>query len=624
MNQVRFNLLLQAIKSNNLVLFSSYIKGNENLSFGRFPILSLCYLYNANKIIKAFQAKLSKMTKYKVVDENFEIYKKFRTIAGRCLRIYSQENCTISPLEMLAILHRESFLKKNYNLFEKNDAIINNLKTIFSIFGQNVEIDEHKIKIYKVKLNNKEKRKFKIAFYLSIAFVVIITSLYATLGFTLGFGTKIKAFNIYNETQLIKALNSNGNYVLNNDLEIDGLSSNLNFFGKLNGKNHTIYVDKLPNGSLLSENNGKIENLNIIYANLEEEISNSLSLFVGKNNGEIKKVNISCNSLKLTCNKSKESEIFVNSFAILNHGKIINCNLNLNTKIIGNLDGECLVSGFVGKNYRTIENCVFNNNSSIETSEVDVAGIASVNEKNAKIKNCKNYATISQASSINGWSPNVGGITLTNYGEVNNSHNYSNLTVISNNENENVEGSVFLGGISTMNYGSVKKCLNKGNLTALSKKLIVYCGGITAYSIYYIENEVTKMPAIINCGANSEINISTESDNAYVFAGGISGYLYGEVRDCYSLSTFTNGFEQTKYFIGNCIGSAYLQYQIFQSIICIDASGNFMLKQDNASYHIGSLINNGNIIAVGVNTSNGEITNLSAEQIINKEIYFDE
>ena len=624
MNQVDYKSIFEAIKSNDLILFASKIKGNENLSFGRFPILSLCYLYNAKKIITYYEKQLCKITQYKVTIEYFEIYKMFRNFAGRCLRLYTKENSIVSPLEMLAILRKDTLLKQKYNTFEKNEEILKNLQTIYFIFKQKIDMDEHKIKISTAKLTFAEKRKFKVAFSLTLVFVILMSSLYAILGFTFGFGTNIKAFKISNETLLIKALNSNGNYTLENDLTLNKLPSNLKFSGKLNGNNYTLYINTLPSESFIKENNGILKNLNIVYTNLEKEIDKSLSLFVGTNNGTINKVNISCNSLKLQCNKSFNNDIFVNAFANINNGKILNCGLNLNANIVGNLDGECFSSGFAGKNYNLIENCVFGTTSSMQTSEVDVSGIASFNEKNAQIKACKNYASISQTSILNSWSPNVAGIVLTNYGEVNNSHNYGDLTVISTNEQATAEGFAFLGGIVATNYGVVAKCLNKGSLTATTKKIMVYCGGITAHSIYYVENEILNMPSILYCGANSAINVTTESDTAFAFVGGISGYLYGEIRNCYSLSTFANGFDKAKYFVGNCIGSSYLQYDFLQNVICIDASGNFMLKQDNTYFQIGSLINNGSIVAAGVDTSNGEIKNSSLEEIVSKEIYFDE
>ena len=110
-------LIFNAIKSDNLIVFSQLVnKNNLNISFGRFPILSLCYLYNAKKIIKQYQPKLCNLSEYDIKQENFEIYKKFSTFARRCLRIYLQPNSIVSPLEMLAILNKDNKIKQYYRI----------------------------------------------------------------------------------------------------------------------------------------------------------------------------------------------------------------------------------------------------------------------------------------------------------------------------------------------------------------------------------------------------------------------------------------------------------------------------------------------------------------------------
>ena len=45
-----------------------------DLCFGRFPVLSLCYLFGAKKIIKQYESHLLEVKSYKKVDENILIY----------------------------------------------------------------------------------------------------------------------------------------------------------------------------------------------------------------------------------------------------------------------------------------------------------------------------------------------------------------------------------------------------------------------------------------------------------------------------------------------------------------------------------------------------------------------
>ena len=86
MNYASCSKIINSIKADNLMDFSQLVKDNQNLCFGRFPILSICYLYGAKKIIKSYESKLCQIKEYKIVDESFEVYNKFKQFAGRCLR----------------------------------------------------------------------------------------------------------------------------------------------------------------------------------------------------------------------------------------------------------------------------------------------------------------------------------------------------------------------------------------------------------------------------------------------------------------------------------------------------------------------------------------------------------
>ena len=95
MNQVSCNRILEAIKQDDLALFSVLTDKSKNLLFGRFPLLSLCYLYNAKHIIKKFETELLKVTNYNLVQENVEIYQAFKKVAGKALRLYIKPNTIV-------------------------------------------------------------------------------------------------------------------------------------------------------------------------------------------------------------------------------------------------------------------------------------------------------------------------------------------------------------------------------------------------------------------------------------------------------------------------------------------------------------------------------------------------
>ena len=98
MNQENSTQILQAIKQDNLVLFSSLVKGNKTLCFGRFPLLSLCYLYKAKKIIKKFKFELLRIKNFVFCTEPTSLYKDLRRVAGKCLRLYIHDDAVVTPL----------------------------------------------------------------------------------------------------------------------------------------------------------------------------------------------------------------------------------------------------------------------------------------------------------------------------------------------------------------------------------------------------------------------------------------------------------------------------------------------------------------------------------------------
>ena len=624
MNYQNYTNLITAISQDNVTLFSDEIKDKLNIRFGRFPILSICYLYNSKKILNKFEKQLWQIKDYTIINEPFIIYQKFRSTAGRILRLYTNEKAIITPIEMLAILHCDSKVKRLYRKYKQilRDKTKRNLKSIYTIYNQDPYILTYKIKIKPRKLTTRERLPYKIALSCSLATICVFVSILLTLNFTIGLGTSNNPYKIYTEKQFLTALNSTSTYQLTNNLQLSGNIDISTFKGTLNGNGHTITITSSNNNYLIHTNKGTLKNLNIVYPSITKTINSSFSLFTYENNGTIDNVNISINSLNLVCQKSTSTDIYVTGITKINNGLIDNCSVKLDLNIQTNGTGECFVSGIAGENNDTIRNSIILENSNITTIDADTAGIASSNTPKGKIFNCKNYANISQLSELIEWSPTIAGITLTNYGSINSSNNFGTLTVNSTNNEDNSPHNIFVGGISANNFGSISKCLNKGDITTTSLKLITYAGGIIGYSSYWSENNQTYYPVIDNCGSTGILNISTENDNILAFAGGIGGsFQYGEILDCYSLTEFTHTANSEKYFFGLLLGSSYLD--IWFNNIFLSPSNNYLEYSDNVESHIGALINGNSIISIGVNLNEG-ITVTTEEQIKLQEIYFNE
>ena len=632
MNQVEQKQILNAIKTDNLVLFSSAIKNNECVSFGRFPVLSLCYLYGANKIIKKFKDILIKTKYYRVEEEPFELYKKFRTVAGRNLRLYLSDSSIVTPIEMLAILGRDMEVKRLFGFYADNklitEKVSKNLSKIYTISYQQSKQTNRSIKISPKPLSRVQKTIYRIATAVSCVFILLMGSAFLLLNNTVGFGTAFNPYKIHNIRQLYSALASDGHYILTSDLNIDEVPSGKAFSGVLDGDGHTIYIKSLPTSAIISTNTGTIKNFKVKYGSFNTTISNSISLLVGENKGNIDKVDISCDALVLQCNKTA-NDLYVSAFANHNSGTINNCDISLNSTITTTGNGECYVNGIAGTNEGTISNCEYISGS-ITTTDADPSGICSTNELGGTILNCKNNANIKQTNEIDSWSPNVSGIAQTNYGTIRGCINKGDLTIVSNTLVD-TQANAFLGGITALNHGTQSYCLNKGNLSVTTEKIMIYCGGISGWSAHYEKEAVIINQSITeNCGTMGNINMLLKGDTYYAFGGGLFGLLYGTAKNCYSLSEFVNEYtdEQAEnHFIGSLTGSAYVIYG-YMTYVDLTAQNNFVYNGNNASHHMGSLrtLNydySVTLVPEKANLSQG-VSATSKESIITKEVYWDE
>ena len=625
--------ILQTVKEDNLALFSAYIEGKESLSFGRFPVLTLCYMYEANKIIAKYREVLSNIRKYTIVDEPFELYKKFREVAGKSLRLYRDDESIVTPIEILAVLKKDSLVKKYYSKFYITEKAKKNLKAIYKQSQIKVSIDNGNIEIAHRPLEYKQRKVYGWALVLSSSFAALITILCVLVGGIYGLGVSSSPFKIYTERQLYRALNSRGNYVLARDIEITNFKSDLEFKGMLDGDGYIITVNALPDSALINTNKGTLKNLNIIYADITANVDSEVSLLVSHNDGTLSGINIISVDMNLTFDKDPNKMVSLCAMATNNRGEIVDSNLLMIASVSSAGDGEGFISGYSINNSGTIKNCEFVKDSSITADTIDIAGFTIENKEGSRVDNCINNCVIAQASSQDGWSPTIAGITLTNYGDIENCINRSTLTNVSNNVNNEARGIIYVGGISANNYGDIVRCFNSGDINVQSEKLMVYSGGIFAYADTHVVEEKTIGPTIINCGIKSNINIETVDEKAYIFVGGIGGYLCGEISECFSMANIKAQYDEKKCFVGTALGAARCEIDPWfgnVSGVYIGASENYVLNLETTDYHIAALIyvnyeDKSTIIPTSVNGGAAEILTLDYEsQIMQKGVYWSE
>lgn len=628
----KLNTLLYAIKSDNLVLFSEHVKDNENIAFGRFPLLSLVYMYNAKKIAREYSDKLGRQKNYEVIAEPLEFWNTLRGRVGKKLRVYMGGGLIITPLEMLALLGKDKKLKKLYNTLYVNDDIKKRIVAIYKIESRNVYFDSLGVHIERRVWGIKEKRTTLAYMFMSVACAVVVASIYVVMGVVNGFGVGGLPYKIKNETELYKALSRGDKYVLTKDLTLEG-KGDLDFDGVLDGNGHTIYVDSLE-GVGIKRNTGTIKNLNIVYRIKSGEISSQVGLVANKNEGTISNIKVTIEDTTITANRTQGNDCGVYGVAVENEGTISNIDIKINVELTALGDGECSLSGVAYSNSGTIKNCNIISGSSANSIECDLAGIVIYNEMGGEIIASKNYATLSQQSLQKTWSPNVAGIALSNRGTISSSINYGTLSVVSNCEDNEETGIAYVGGISANNYYVIDNCLNYGDINVSTKTIVLYAGGLVGYGRYsVVDSETTLVSTVANSGVTCNINVETLDTEAYAFVGGLCGYLYGEMENCFSLASFTQGSTDTKYFVGNAVGATHIGSSLWSTFIYLTAVNNYVLDRENVDAHIGAYITSdgtSNLIVYknqdynvsGI--SNGITTLATIDLLKSKEVYFDE
>ena len=169
--------LLQIIKSDDTKAFDALMDKAQCGAYrlGRFPVLSLLYLYKARKILSLYEETFLKVTNSVVLSEPMEISKKFSSKAGKCLRLYFNE--VVSPLEMLLILDKGGHLKKVYPMTNPSSAVKGRLRSIYSIkYSLSVRFEGNQIIIERRPLSYKEKQKLVAICVSAVIIVLIIVS----------------------------------------------------------------------------------------------------------------------------------------------------------------------------------------------------------------------------------------------------------------------------------------------------------------------------------------------------------------------------------------------------------------------------------------------------------------
>lgn len=515
MEQKTIEKLVDAITRDDVQSFSFIMQSKQdyNICFGRFPLLSVLYLFGSYKILSLFETDLMPIHNFKIVDEDYRIYKKFKKISGRILKLYVIEEKIVYPIEMLSILDDRIVLIKKYKLLYKNIEIINNISKIYKICKNlNLIITESYLEISSNKLS--KKQKISSCFAIILCCVMLVFSLSATIIFKnkFGLGTAYSPILIESEIELQNAIKKGSKYYkLKSDIALTNDFEPYSFGGSIDGDGYCIYENNYLKRGLFLNLSGEIKNVSI---NIEKnaKITKNYAIIAEKLTGTIKNCEIN-GELSLSYDISEDT--YVSLFVVENNGKIIDSTVMAMVNLVNEKQTNAFFSCFVGLNSGEIVNSEVTSGE-VVADTVDVAGI--VCENNGKIDTVKNYAKIKQISNKE-WYPNTAGICLNNTNTINNASNYGEIisesTLDQTNENTTLYVS-YSAGICVNNYSVVSNCYNEGKITTKSIDADSYASGIVVhnYSTEISESKVEK--------SLSKCDVVSESQNRYAYASGIA------------------------------------------------------------------------------------------------------
>lgn len=672
--------LLEAIKNDDIKAFDALMETTQCGAYrlGRFPVLSLMYLYKSRKLLSAYEDMFLKTTNSVTLSEPAEVSKKFSARAGKCLRLYFNE--VVSPLEMLLIMDNTSRLKRVYPKTNLSSAIKGRLKSIYYIkYSLNVKFEGNEIVIDRRPLTYREKKRIAticLSAVLVIAIVItssIISSVFAPVRLDKYFDlTSNETFTLDQDFYVTK------NYSVDEfNCTIIGNGHKLVFskgakIKNFNGTMSDLTIESC--GSAIFETiseNAKIENVTF---NVNADISTTEGMaFVALTNyGAIENVTVNVSGKINAISKSTDvtEELTFGGVVLQNYvknnnyaGTIKNCVVNYSQfSLVGEASANAVFGGVAGVNYGYLQDCKVTGKIAADT--FDIAGICSLN--NGLLSDNVNEADLSQSSQDAGWNPIVSGIVSRNNYIVENCKNTGKISTLSNCENngqDNKAPTVSAAGIAYLNYNTIGGCKNSGAITAVGKGE-AYVGGISAHSYARITNclsigDITVTADGIyvggilgyseiyytitptgysfawgdtnNCISQNKITVSTIGEGI-ACVGGIVGYVNeagielqgekvyfgGEVTNNFFIGESVSSIDYFGSIIGVCASNIYKNnsYSLNDGISYYNFDGNYYL--DNSSNAFGATVKDGGEYSL---VEDKGATSATLEVIQNSEVY---
>ena len=584
MSQPNAEQLLEVIERDDVNAFNALMGETRCGSYrlGRFPVLSLLYLYRSRKLISAYEAQLLKIPSWEELREPARISKKFTKAAGKCLRLYLSE--VVSPLEMLLLMNEDKKVQKLYPQMKPSEGVRGRLKSVYAVkYALGVEFKGNEIIFERRPLNRREKQKLAtvcLSCALAAALIVAVPVTAASL-----FGTR-KAGDVTRASHINFAAQTT--YTLRRDIKIPKNFSVEAFNCNIEGNGHKLILEK---GATLGALNGKLSDVEIqtegkifsvcgptaalenVTINVNGDITTTArgTAFIADTNyGLIDGVTLNVKgSLTALAGKMDGTEELVfgglvatNSYTVtltqIYYAVIQNCTVNyLDFALKGETMANATFGGIAGVNSGIVRDCRVT--GSITADTFDLGGACYVN--GYRLQGITNEANLSQTALGDGWTPIIGGIVVENASRVEECRNAGNLSVVG-------IDSVICGGIAARTYGAVDKCLSTGNISVTGQS--VYAGNIFGRSEVVSDARYIYLGTATSCMGGGNIVVTGGGEESCVggiggfvqegiFSGQQSMYLGGGVTSCIFTGEIKGDFSYRGSIVGACAEDIYEQ-----------------------------------------------------------------
>ncbi len=522
--------LIECIRKDDKAAFGVFMTP-EILSavFGRFPLLSLLYLYDAKRIVKRYLSELVKERPRNKEASFAEADALFASRAGKCLRYYIFAD--VPPLEMLAVLGKSRELEKLYAVDPSASRSLPMLhKIYYTRLGAGIIVKGEKLILPREPLSFGEKRTFTRFALIFLSVFILIAALTSVTFFYYGVGSGGNYYRVRSAEEVALSLEKDQDFKLEKDVTLSAVVEN--YTSKMDGGGHFVYLSA-PFAQKLT---GEITD--VIFVIEKGFVGDAIIL---ENAGALKNVRVIAEEVTF----AKSGEV-MGLLTAVNTGVIEKCTAVLDVTIEGDGGGDCYFAPFAGENNGTIHSCDMD--GSVKARNVDVAGVVGKNGEKGVVTDCVVKGELVERADIKNWTPNVAGIATQNDGTIYGcTVTGSTTSILSAPALEETESpaSAYAAGIACVNGGSITSSENRGTVLAESTNGYADAGGIVTLNAHYLSDGTILAGKVDSCTSSGEVKALSYSYNPY--AGGIAaqnlqgGEIRGSTVSAPVLATLTLG-----------------------------------------------------------------------------------